>query len=118
MYMHTQTVLKNTKIVRKALKWLWVFSQLCLFSVCVFSCNSWSMARTNHSYIKQALSMCASRCDTPGPALALLQGGPGEVGHCFKRCPAPSCGLARKMLLFVGFFNGIPLLLRLILVDF
>lgn len=35
--MHPQTVLKNTKIVRKALKWLWFFPQLCLFCLCVCS---------------------------------------------------------------------------------
>lgn len=35
--MHTQTVLNNTKLLRKAFKWSWFFSQLCLFCVCVCS---------------------------------------------------------------------------------
>lgn len=46
--MHTQKVLKNTKTVTKPLKWLWgFFSSFVYFFV--FSCNSWSMVRTNHS---------------------------------------------------------------------
>lgn len=67
---------KEHKDCKKSIKMVVVFfPALFILFVCVFSCNSWSMARPNHSYIKQALSMCASRCDTPGPALALLQGG-------------------------------------------
>lgn len=98
---------KEHKDCKKRIQMVVVFfPALFILFVCVFSCNSWSMARPNHSYIKQALSMCASRCDTPGPALAgpPRRLCPGEVGHRFQRCPAPSCGLARKMLLFVGFF--------------
>lgn len=104
--MHPQTVLKNTKIVRKALKWLWFFSQLCLFCVCVFSCNSWSMARPNHSYIKQALSMCASRCDTPGPTLALLQGGSALArwGTAFNAARLPRAVSPGKCCSLWGFF--------------
>lgn len=92
------------------------FPALFILCVCV---HMWSMARTNYSCIQAALSVCASHttlAGPQGPALALPQA--PQPWHSFERCPAPSCGLARKMLLYVESFYGVPLLITLLSIDF
>lgn len=68
--MHTQMVLKNTKLVRKALKRSCFFSPvLFILCVCVFTCG----ARLEQTIaVSSEPVLCVPH--TPGPALALPQG--------------------------------------------